>query len=336
MKKCFAFTVLTIVLTVSLLGGCASRQEAENPAAAETERADGGETETDDPEEMLMFSASLNVCSTDSGEPVEYKITADQKQLYSVSLASNVTPDRRMPHKDIPLRIWVVEDGMLAESALDGNGDFQLFHDIAVDADKEQRTDVAFYADNHVKFVTILCLYLPEYIQEKGSGDFNGVITYSMRNTAYQEGTAQEPAAAGAEYYADVSPNQNSYGADIGKKRVEENAGRVVEPHIYEDVQLSGGEELYAKLNTGAEVPYDVFILYDGNMVSCFDGSVSCRVDNAGGTQTFQYPVAGAAAFESGLHAVQLIALASESRTEDGSGVDAWCSSKVRIQYSEE
>lgn len=152
-------------------------------------------------------------------EPLLNKISIENDKEIKLSLLTNVEPDQSMPMTDIPMRVWVIEDDVPIEFEVFDSGNYSLSNDILVDAKTDQMIDVSFLAQSDAKMITIVCVYFPEIIPEKGISSFGGAITYSLFNTEYN--TNLEPIDFNSDNYVSVTKKDENYGIDIGKIKVE-------------------------------------------------------------------------------------------------------------------
>ena len=165
-------------------------------------------------------------------------------------LLTNVSPDKSLDNMNITMRIWVMVDGSPIEFSIGDDDKYENTKDISVEASLDQFTEINFNISNEVKLITIICIYFPEEIPERGLGAYSGEISYTITNTAYSKGSSLLNLPS--DYYVDVPHREENYGLDIGALTVEENSNKVVELHFYEDVMLTGeNQNLYVKFNRG-------------------------------------------------------------------------------------
>lgn len=323
------YIILYVTVLITFLVGCSERANnnlsMDNTTITEYNTTDSVE---DDSGSFFSFSSVLNVFYNESNIPLENKISVDEDKLISLSLLSNVTPDKSLAQSNIPVRIWVIADETPIEFSLFGSENYAVSNDVIVDAMKDQWVDISFMASKNMKMITIFYLYFPEDIPEQGKGTYGGGITYSIVNTEYAGNKNNSDNSLG--YYIEVPQIEDNYGIDIGKESVENNNNKVCEEHFYEDVSLYDDDSLYVKFNSGdkKQISYHIFVLRDGIMIDFFEESLSCTVNCSSGKRTFQYPISNKYIPDSGLHTFQVLAIPAE----EVKNFAPYSTNKIRVQ----
>lgn len=321
-------SILICIILVILLTSCFNEENKanENPKSSLNSMIVSDSSE-ENFEAGFSFNSSLNVFySNNNSSPLENKIDVKGNELLSLKLLTNVSPDKSLDNMNITMRIWVMVDGSPIEFSIGDDDKYENTKDISVEASLDQFTEINFNISNEVKLITIICVYFPEEIPERGLGAYSGEISYTITNTAYSEGSSLLNLPS--DYYVDVPHREENYGLDIGALTVKENSNKVVELHFYEDIMLTGeNKNLYVKFNSGnkKEIPYYIIVLCDGTMIDIFDKNYSYKVDCLKGIRTYQYCIPS-----SGLHTFQVIAIPADI----GEDLSTYSTHKVRVQIS--
>ncbi len=328
MKK--SIFVVYVILAILLVGCSETGYQMPTKLSDTTDETINSQFGSEDEgtaDEGFSFDSSINVFPEgDTSVALGYKMEINKGEITKIKLITSVTPDKSMIAENIPLRIWIIADGVPIDFSVN-NGEYKPVHDVTVDANKDITTDVSFVCSKDVRIVTIECVYFPEDIPQLGK-QYGAQVSYTLVNTAYS--SEEDFQDSNEQYYVDVLGTETNYGIDVGVLAVEENYNKVSEPHQYEDVVLKTEDnELLIKFNSGtAEISYYIFILCDGEMLRVFDNDYTCLVDCASGLKTYQYAIPGEFIPESGLHTFQVIATPAEK----GDNLISYSSTKVRVQ----
>lgn len=287
---------------------------------------------TQSPEPEFVFNSSLNILYGDDSDlkPLENKIKITESKRMTFKMLTNVSPDKSMCTQNIPMRIWILIDGNPVEFSIKDNN-YQIYNDVSTDAFVDQITDVTFNVSKKNKIITVLCVFFPEDIPERGLGSYSGEISYTIINSECP--LINNSYKNYSENYVVVEAKDDNFGIDIGQLTVKDNNNKVVENHFYEDISLKDKEKkLYFKFNNGnkTSLPYFVMILCDGHMIDIFNNKYIYTVDCLNGSRTFQYCISSEFIPDSGLHTFQAIATPANV-TED---FTSYSTPKIRVQLS--
>lgn len=322
--------ILICLMLVVLLTSCFNDSASESNEVLLNSIIADNSSETDS-KQSFSFNSSLNVFYTNSTQvPLGNAMNINRDELISLKLQTNVSPDTSLDSDNIIMRIWILLDGSPIEFSINENNEFKMVNDISVIAFLDQYAEINFHVSKSIKLITIVCMYYPEDIPSRGVGSYSGEISYTIINTAHTEDST--PLNLSSDYYVDIPQKEENYGLDIGGLSVEENGNKVLEPHFYEDVMLSGNENLYIKFNSGKdkETPYYIVLLCNGTMVKAFNNNYSYKVNCQNGKRTFQYPVPSEFIPESGLHTFQAIVIPADV----GEDLSSYSTPKTRVQIS--
>ena len=201
--------------------------------------------------------------------------------------------------------------------------------DTLIDAREKQYSSITFRAEKDVSIYNIVCVYFPEDIPNKGSGEYSGIITYTIFNKECNSDNKNDQSEI-KKNYVEVEPIKNNFGTDIGTLSIADNDQKVVENHFYDDVELSPEKELYLKFNCGSEVEmpsYYLLLLIDGKLTKAFGDDELIYVDCQSGTRSFEYAVNKDLLPKEGLHTFQLVAVPSAN----GNNFSSFSTDKVRV-----
>lgn len=324
------------LMLAMLLNGCSDKENYDIDYQSATNTSDVSTVTMDSLSEIdgtstsdFSFSASLNVFSSDDiSVPIENKMEIIKGEIVNIKLRTNVSPDESMITENIPMRLWIIADGVPIDFCVN-NSDYKAVNDILVDAFEEMTIDASFMCSDDVGIITVETVYFPEDIPKLGLGAYGGEISYTIVNTVYSsENKCQN---SNDKAYVNVPQKEENYGIDVGILTVEENNNKALEMHFYNDVILDLKEDdLLVKFNSGdeKEISYYIFILCDGAMVSAFDNNFSCMVNCSNGLKTFQHTIPGEYIPESGLHTFQVIATPAEPNED----LSSYATPKIRVQ----
>lgn len=265
---------VTCVMLAMLLSGCSNKEEWSATSSSETTTEPIGTSSDIDSTSptTFSFSTSLNAFSPQNAfAPIGNQMEINKGETVRLKFLSNVSPDKSMTTDDIPMRMWVIADGVPIEFSVNNEAPHAV-NDIFVDALEDVTTEVSFVCSDDVSIITIECVYFPEDIPERGLGSYGGEISYTIVNTAYS--SVDKFHDADDEFYINVPLQNENYGIDIGVLSVAENNNRVQETHFYNDVVFNAKEDdLFIKFNSGdsKESRYYILVLCDGRIVEAFD-----------------------------------------------------------------
>lgn len=275
----------------------------------------------------FQFAAALNIFqgNSDAYIPLEGALNIEEEGLVPLKLYLSVEPDDSQGTEDVPVKLWVFEDGMPVEFAVDG-----------MEKQEEQLVYVKSYADNFVdikipvskdvQMITVTSVFFPGDVPDRGLGQYSGELSYTIINY----GAVDRARNVLEGTYVEVENKEENYGLDIGVNAITKTECMVNESHFHNDVVVMEGEPVYVKFNSGPcdGMKYYLLLFVDGELVPLAEDSFALYADCLEGERAMMYQIPGELLSEPKLYIVQAVAIPACP----GSQFTAISSYKVRVQ----
>lgn len=296
-KRCIGILVILILL---VCGACdKEKPDLQQGSVTPTGIGIQQEQKADD-----LFQ--VNIWAENTGKALQYHGTADEAGVFEFDLCMNLTVGADFP-AEAPTVFTVLCDGKLAECSIDSMSCVEGRARVNLQTGRAERVHFEVAA-GEASLVTIHCSFYPERLPESYQKSKVTAIAYTFRMDNRETLDAYAELPAMEEYMVEVEGTRENVCVDVGNVPITEENPRDTEGGLDYVLVHSAEKPLYLKFNSGDDVDYCLFVTIDGEIIAPFDGEALLRVNSAGGTKTFCYPLP-MDCMDEGEHVVQLSAI---------------------------
>ncbi len=279
MKK----SIVVLFLSIVLLTGCASKSNVQyRKQSFEQDKTDIVHDERQD-EDINICGGSINVLDSE-GDSIgyHYEIYNGIVEL-TVDCSVSITDEEQLSNTelDVPIRMWLIENGNLVDFSIDG-GDAKLSsQDITMKHSREQHK-IQFNGRQDMGYVTIMICMYPDYCLKTNYFMRQGLFKYSFVNDNNKTLNNRKPIKQDTAHYIELSGELNNSGIDVWDTNLESDYLSSREmfytPHISrEDGQLWVKFNYSRDSDSVGNVVYRIMVICDGQVIPAFMGQYSCQ-----------------------------------------------------------
>lgn len=305
------------------------------------------------------FSMAINVCNTNEsggiGEPIEMKISIENKQKINLNIIVSVSPDSSMNADTVPIKFFVIADGKMIPFSINGNSVYSTQGEVEIPSYKEAVVPISFEGKTDMYLVSIVACSFPEFFPKLGNGLFSGICTYTFINISNPDKNLKYK-VTDLENYVEVNASNENIGIGIDIKPLEEEQNAKSTQYKEDFILSKAKDDLWVKFNEDSlgedglplNVYYSLLVLCDGKPIQMFGDEYTHIVNtpalNAGvsSRSAFQYAIPKELIPDDRLHIFQCIAVpcyvqdAENQITSSGVyGLSGTSSQKIRVLIKE-
>lgn len=275
--------VIILSLIMLILTGCSNNTNSQyRKQSFEQNKIDIVQDERQD-EDINICGGTINVLDSD-GESIgyHYEIYNDMVEL-TVDCGVSITDEEPAPgaEVDVPIRMWIIENGKLIDFSIDGGNVKLTSQDITMKHSREQHK-IQFNGRQDMGYVTIMICMYPDYSLKTNYFMRQGLFTYSFVNDNNKALNNRKPVMQDTVHYIELSGELNNSGIDVWDTNLESDYLSSREMFYTPHISRESGQ-LWVKFNYSPDndpannVVYRIIVICDGQVIPAFSGQFSCQ-----------------------------------------------------------